>query len=203
MTVAILRLLVCLFVALFLCLLTWIYSLGFNKVYQLDGGVIGYRLEQNAEGNIEERRIETRGEADRDAIDRDEIGQPGEAARRHSDDAYPNGSHAVAVHSVNSNAVVVSEADALMKGGEEKAGSKNPNREVLDGARLESNLSSLPSRGEEEKLSSLPSLPSLESSDADAYWVGKIFVFDDRLAVPLRENSNEPVIATCHSCGGV
>ncbi len=33
----------------------------------------------------------------------------------------------------------------------------------------------------------------------DAHWLGKLFVFDDRLTVPLQENSNS-VIGECHHC---
>ncbi len=34
----------------------------------------------------------------------------------------------------------------------------------------------------------------------DAHWLGKLFVFDDRLAVPLEEHSTAPVIGKCHHC---
>jgi UPF0176 protein len=37
-----------------------------------------------------------------------------------------------------------------------------------------------------------------EGSD---HWLGKLFVFDDRLAVPLKEGEEAPVIGTCHHCG--
>lgn len=32
------------------------------------------------------------------------------------------------------------------------------------------------------------------------HWLGKLFVFDDRLAVPLTENDSAPVISHCHHC---
>jgi UPF0176 protein len=32
-------------------------------------------------------------------------------------------------------------------------------------------------------------------------WLGKLFVFDDRLAVPINEEQPAPAIATCHYCG--
>lgn len=32
-------------------------------------------------------------------------------------------------------------------------------------------------------------------------WLGKLFVFDDRLAVPISEENQAPVIGTCHHCG--
>lgn len=35
----------------------------------------------------------------------------------------------------------------------------------------------------------------------DAHWKGKIFVFDDRLAVPMREDVKEQVISHCLHCG--
>jgi UPF0176 protein len=33
------------------------------------------------------------------------------------------------------------------------------------------------------------------------HWLGKLFVFDDRLAVPISEQAECPVIGTCHHCG--
>lgn len=33
------------------------------------------------------------------------------------------------------------------------------------------------------------------------HWEGKLFVFDDRLAIPISEDGEAPVIGTCHICG--
>jgi UPF0176 protein len=33
------------------------------------------------------------------------------------------------------------------------------------------------------------------------HWQGKLFVFDDRLAIPLKEGEESSPIATCHHCG--
>lgn len=33
------------------------------------------------------------------------------------------------------------------------------------------------------------------------HWLGKLFVFDDRLTVPISEKENAPVIGQCHHCG--
>ena len=32
-------------------------------------------------------------------------------------------------------------------------------------------------------------------------WLGKLFVFDDRLAIPIAEEDKAPVIGSCHHCG--
>lgn len=38
--------------------------------------------------------------------------------------------------------------------------------------------------------------------EGQSHWLGKLFVFDDRLAVPIAEEEEEaPVIGTCHHCG--
>lgn len=37
--------------------------------------------------------------------------------------------------------------------------------------------------------------------EGDKHWLGKLFVFDDRLAVPISEDANCPVIGKCHHCG--
>lgn len=36
--------------------------------------------------------------------------------------------------------------------------------------------------------------------EGSAHWLGKLFVFDDRLTVPLDPNSQAPVIGKCHHC---
>ena len=33
------------------------------------------------------------------------------------------------------------------------------------------------------------------------HWLGKLFVFDDRLAIPISDKGEGPVIGTCHHCG--
>lgn len=33
------------------------------------------------------------------------------------------------------------------------------------------------------------------------HWLGKLFVFDDRLAVPISQEGESPVIGKCHHCG--
>lgn len=33
------------------------------------------------------------------------------------------------------------------------------------------------------------------------HWLGKLFVFDDRMAVPISSTGETPVIGTCHHCG--
>ncbi len=33
------------------------------------------------------------------------------------------------------------------------------------------------------------------------HWLGKLFVFDDRMAVPISTQEESPVIGTCHHCG--
>lgn len=37
----------------------------------------------------------------------------------------------------------------------------------------------------------------------NAHWLGKLFVFDDRMAIPISEDrsSDSPIIGTCHHCG--
>lgn len=33
------------------------------------------------------------------------------------------------------------------------------------------------------------------------HWLGKLFVFDDRLAIPISNQADSPAIGTCHHCG--
>lgn len=37
--------------------------------------------------------------------------------------------------------------------------------------------------------------------EGSKHWLGKLFVFDDRLAVPLTDNEESTVIGCCHFCG--
>ena len=37
--------------------------------------------------------------------------------------------------------------------------------------------------------------------EGSKHWKGKLFVFDDRLSVPISENEESEVIGTCHHCG--
>ena len=37
--------------------------------------------------------------------------------------------------------------------------------------------------------------------ESSKHWLGKLFVFDDRLAVDVSEDEPAPVIGTCHHCG--
>ena len=37
--------------------------------------------------------------------------------------------------------------------------------------------------------------------EGDRHWLGKLFVFDDRLAVPISSKSDAPTIGRCHHCG--
>lgn len=37
--------------------------------------------------------------------------------------------------------------------------------------------------------------------EGESKWLGKLFVFDDRLAVPISAEDEAPVIGTCHHCG--
>lgn len=37
--------------------------------------------------------------------------------------------------------------------------------------------------------------------EGNTHWLGKLFVFDDRLAIPISEEGQSPVIGTCHHCG--
>src|SRR5262249_2982579 len=32
------------------------------------------------------------------------------------------------------------------------------------------------------------------------HWLGKLFVFDDRMAVPISDKSSSPVVGSCHHC---
>jgi UPF0176 protein len=36
--------------------------------------------------------------------------------------------------------------------------------------------------------------------EGNTHWLGKLFVFDDRLAIPISENEESPVIGKCHHC---
>jgi UPF0176 protein len=36
--------------------------------------------------------------------------------------------------------------------------------------------------------------------EGNSHWQGKLFVFDDRLTVPINEEGETPVIGTCHHC---
>jgi UPF0176 protein len=36
--------------------------------------------------------------------------------------------------------------------------------------------------------------------EGNTHWQGKLFVFDDRLAVPLSDQGESPIIGTCHHC---
>lgn len=37
--------------------------------------------------------------------------------------------------------------------------------------------------------------------EGSSHWLGKLFVFDDRLSVPISEEEEAPVIGKCHHCG--
>lgn len=38
-------------------------------------------------------------------------------------------------------------------------------------------------------------------SQGNKHWLGKLFVFDDRLSVPISDQDEAPAIGTCHHCG--
>lgn len=144
---------------------------GFNKVYQLDGGVIGYRLEQNQEGAIED--LQGRAEL-------------ADSPQSHAACAKLNG-----YDDTSANLQRAAKQDC-----------KNTNDElsnsIANGVGKESEAT-IAREGESNSSERSTTAPA---SEADEFWVGKIFVFDDRLAVPLHERSNEPVISKCHNCGG-
>jgi len=105
---------------------SYLIEKGFNNVYHLDGGVLGYRLENNEQ----------------------------------------------------------SEKNELIY-----------NSDTANQAKLEKN--------DKEKMDSTVNDSKSENKgdvEEDEHWVGKIFVFDDRLAVPLSDKIKSPTISQCHYC---
>jgi UPF0176 protein len=116
---------------------SYLLEKGFNKVYHLDGGVLGYRLEnERDEGYIIENKNENKGA---------EIG--------------------------NDKSYFVEEKEILNCNEKNNMESKAMGNQLKEG-----------------------------QLEEDEFWVGKIFVFDDRLAVPLNEKIKSPTISECLFC---
>lgn len=135
----------------------------------MDGGVIGYRLEQNQEGAIEDIR--------------------GQAEQSNPSDM------------THSCSTVNGDCDHVHERREAKSECAPTNNDLST-----SIVSVVEKKSEATNTNDVMAVSNSNeqsTAEADEFWVGKIFVFDDRLAVPLHERSNEPVISKCHSCGSM